>query len=59
MFSGLEESLLTSFDVLNQTLNEIHDTASELRDQGTTTYSNQQLNQILVRMPVFLIIYFI
>lgn len=33
---------------------EIHETASELRDQGTT-YSNQQLNEILVRMVVFLI----
>lgn len=52
---GLEETLPSSFNVLDQTLMEIHETASELRDQGTTTYSNQQLNEILVRMPVFLL----
>lgn len=35
----------------------IHETASELRDQGTT-YSNQQLNEILVRMPCLSYIHF-
>nr|AUO38590.1 methoprene-tolerant [Sitodiplosis mosellana] len=41
---GLEETLPSSFDVLNASLMEINETASELRDQGTT---NQQLNEIL------------
>lgn len=56
-WSGLAKTLPTSFNVLDQTLMEIHETASELRDQGTT-YSNQQLNEILVRMPVLLLFYF-
>ncbi|XP_031630083.1 uncharacterized protein LOC116345128, partial [Contarinia nasturtii] len=40
------QRLPTTFDVLDQQLMEIRETASELRDQGTT-YSNQQLNEIL------------
>lgn len=55
--TGLEDTLPSSFDVLDQALMEIHDTASELRDQGTT-YSNQQLNEILVRKPVFSYLFF-
>lgn len=55
VLTGLEDTLPSSFDVLNTTLMQIHEAASELRDQGTP---NQQLNEILVRMPVFSYIFF-
>lgn len=46
-YVDLEQTLPNTFDILDQSLSQIQETASELREQGAT-YSNLQINEIIV-----------